>query len=177
MSPDHRTALATSSLLATLMLAGCSTAAPWSGEVPAPDYQTFAETAYPVMLRDCAFSECHGNNSRFFQVWGPGRTRIDPLMKIDDPVTPLEIQISYERARSMLVAERPDAKPLLLVKPLEEDSGGTGHEGMDAFGRNVYQTAGDPNYLVIVQWARSLAAPVLPQPLPGQAPAPVGGSL
>lgn len=149
------------------LLWGCSNTPAWSGEVPAPDYATFESTAYPVLLRDCAFSECHGNESRFFQVWGPGRTRLDPAMRVDEAVTMAEIQRSYERARSMLVALDSNRPPPLLTKPLEEESGGSGHDGVDRFGRNVYQTVLDPGYLALRQWA--LTSQALPTQTGGSA--------
>ena len=40
------------------------------------DFMRFQREVYPVLLRDCAFSQCHGSGDRFFRVWGPGRERL-----------------------------------------------------------------------------------------------------
>lgn len=130
--------------------------------VPTPDAVSFEQNVYPVLLRDCGFPECHGNPSRFFHVYGPGRTRINPKVdRINAPATAEELTATYRRARSMLAYEDNDqGSALLLNKPLH-----AAHEGTDEWGNNVYQSASDPRYQVILTWARS----VLPAraPLPG----------
>jgi hypothetical protein len=111
-------------------------------------------------LRDCAFSTCHGANERFFQVFGPGRARLDPVStKPDDPATLAEVLHSYERARSMLATANPIDQALLLRKPLELGAGGQGHKGVDDYGRNVYASAADPSYVVLARWAHTQGPP------------------
>jgi hypothetical protein len=141
-------------LAGCVLLAGCGDEV-WNGQAPAPDAQAFATLVYPVMLRDCAFNDCHGGPARFLQVFGPGRTRLDPMSKPEDPPTDMEIAVSYQRALSMLVVEagEPLTEAELLKKPLERKAGGVAHKGVDARGRNVYQTKQDPSYQVPVQWA------------------------
>ena len=73
---------------------------------------------YPVLLRDCAFSECHGSEERFFRIYGPGRARLLPDAVPDDPPTQDELILSYDRARSMLAGPTYE-DALLLRKPLE----------------------------------------------------------
>jgi hypothetical protein len=41
----------------------------------------------------------------------------------------------------------------LLLKALEVSAGGSDHEGTDSFGRNVYRSAEDPDFQVLVRWA------------------------
>jgi hypothetical protein len=140
-------------LASCVALASCGDEV-WNGQAPAPDAQTFATQVYPVMLRDCAFNDCHGGPARFLQLFGPGRTRLDPMSKPEDPPTDMEIAVSYQRALSMLVVEagEPLTEAQLLKKPLERKAGGVAHKGVDARGRNVYQTKEDPSYRVLVQW-------------------------
>jgi hypothetical protein len=141
-------------LVAIAALCGCGDEV-WKGDLPAPDAASFASQVYPVMLRDCAFNDCHGGPARFLQIFGPGRTRIDPQSMPEDPPTALEISISYQRALSMLVVEagEPLTEAPLLKKPLERIAGGVAHKGIDAHGRNVYQSKLDPSYVTLVQWA------------------------
>ena len=122
--------------------------APQDVEVPAPDYDAWERDVYPIMLRDCGFTACHGDAGRPFVVYGPGRLRFDPQTEWEEPATTAEVFQSYERARSMLVAPDIDASPLLR-KTLP----GGGHRGVDRLGRSVYADEDDPSYQVIRAWA------------------------
>lgn len=150
-------------LLAALLFSACD----YSEEiarVPAPDADAFAATVYPVLLRDCGFPACHGDSERFFQVFGPGRTRLSPTSMPYDPVTADELALSYGRARSML--EGPDglASAPLLRKPLAKSAGGAGHEGDDVWGQPVYASAQDARWRVLKDWAFASATPAAPAP-------------
>ena len=134
---------------------GCGKTGQWSGPPPTPDFKGFSEHVYPVLLRDCAFSGCHGAEHRFFQIFGPGRTRLLASTKPNDAVTTDEIKRSYDRASSMLATSDQIGDALLLRKPLEVSQGGQGHKGVDNFGRNVYRSASDPCYVVISMWSHS----------------------
>ena len=136
-------------LLAALGL-GCAEA---EGDltIAAPDRARFDAEVWPILVRDCGFSECHGSGTRFFRVVGPGHERLDPLTRPTDAVTPAELQLSYDRARSMIEVADPE-QSLLLRKPLAAAAGGSGHLGLDGFGRNVYQKLDDPNFQTLVRW-------------------------
>ena len=140
-------------------LLACGDSNTWAGEVPAADAAQFEHQVYPILMRDCAFNDCHGGPHRFFQIFGPGRVRIDPMTESDAPPTALELQVSYERARSMLISQDSVERSLLLTKPLAVKAGGVGHEGVDRFGRNVYQSKQDPSYQVLLLWATGAAVP------------------
>jgi hypothetical protein len=159
-------------LMLIVLAAGCSNEVP-SGS-PSPDGVLFAREVYPLLLRDCAFSTCHGAQGRFFRVVGPGRVRLDPLSMPDDPTTLNELLLSYERARDMLAGAATPAESLLLRKPLEASAGGQGHLGADDFGRNLYASQSHPSYLMLARWASSQG--VLPSladlPPPPAEPAP-----
>jgi hypothetical protein len=143
--------------LVSLVVSSCASGEEWSGRPPAADYAMFEASVYPVLLRDCAFSECHGHELRFFHVFGPGRARIDPMLEPADPATAEEIRATYQRAVSMLASDRDIARSLLLTKPLESRAGGQGHKGTDVLGRNVYASADDPSYQLLRAWALSAA--------------------
>lgn len=156
-------------LLCSVLLAAC--ASKQTQEPPTPDAASFEATAYPVLLRDCAFPACHASNERFFQVYGPGRVRLnpDPMLDVYQPATQAELQLSYERARSMLSSPKVEDS-LLLRKPLEASAGGAAHKGDDELGRNVYRTKQDAGYQTLLQWAASMGTqtvPVMPAAMPG----------
>jgi hypothetical protein len=115
------------------------------------DRATFDSTVWPILIRDCGFSECHGSDDRFFRVLGPGHVRLDPMMRLTEPVTELELQLSYDRARSMINARDPN-RSLLLSKPLDISAGGVGHEGVDRFGLDIYRSTNDPSYQALQSW-------------------------
>jgi hypothetical protein len=75
------------------------------------------------------------------------------------PVTGEELTATYRRARSMLAHEEGTSieNCLLLDKPRDG-----AHEGRDEWGNNVYLSASDPSYQVLLTWARSM----LPAPAP-----------
>lgn len=135
-----------------LAAAGCATE-PSYAEPPAVDRAAFESDVYPILLRDCGYTGCHGNPDRFFRLYGPGRTRLDAATGLFDRPTSAEIDASFDRARSMLSGV-PDARQaLLLRKPLESSAGGAAHRGTDALGRNVYASTDDPSWQVIARWA------------------------
>jgi hypothetical protein len=164
------TAESTYSLLAVaclLALAACANDVSVSPEPPTPDRALFDTAIYPLLLRDCGFSECHGAEHRFFQVFGPGRAHLEGHVS-DPDLGPRERQLSYDRARSMLVPSGGGSiqQSPLLAKPLELNAGGASHRGVDHYGRNVFQTVNDPRYVALWQWALSHA----PQPPPAVTP-------
>jgi hypothetical protein len=138
----------------------CTSSCSYSnGALSAPEVsaEEFAQSAYPILLRDCGFPACHGSEQRFFQVYGPGRTRLDAASEPYDPVTDAEMMHSFGRARSMLenVSEVEDS--LLLRKPLSLEAGGAGHEGHDGWGQSVYASTKNPAYRALRAWATSRA--------------------
>jgi hypothetical protein len=144
-------ALSISTLLLAALVAGCASVEDDPGP-PLPDRASFDANVWPILVRDCGFSECHGSTERFFRVVGPGHERLDPLTRLTDPMTEAELQFSYDRARSMLDADDPSQSPLLR-KPLDVAAGGDRHEGTDTFGMDVYRSVDDPSYRVLVDWA------------------------
>lgn len=146
--------------MASLLLAapctGCSYESTTLPEL-SPDAALFEAEVYPILLRDCAFFACHGNTARFFRIYGPGRTRISDSLFPYDPVTPEEVEHTYERARSMLRGVHGVDDSMLLRMPLDAEAGGSGagHKGLDAWGHNVYRTREDAAYQVLWRWAHA----------------------
>ena len=143
-------------LIASLsVLAGCAADSP--ANPPPVSRPVFDNEVYPVLMRDCAFPDCHGNRERFFRVFGPRRTRLDPDTGIDAEVTDAERDAAFDRARSMLAGATRAEETLLIRKPLEVDRGGAPHLGIDEHGRDVYADPDDPDsgYRVLLDWART----------------------
>jgi len=147
-------------LVIAIGLFGCGSATT-KLSVSDPDRAVFEMMVYPVLLRDCSFHICHGSSKRFFQVFGPGRDRLLATTQALDAATPEEIDFAYQRARSMIDVAAP-AQSLLLRKPLSVSAGGTGHEGSDRLGRNVYESKLEAGYMTLEQWV--LGAPPVAAP-------------
>jgi hypothetical protein len=160
-------------LLGGLLLLACAAC----GEAIDPpvvatrNFPSFRNDVYPVLLRDCATVECHGDAKRFFRVWGPGRVRL-PLENMTlpealDQPTGTEVSTTYSLALSM-IDERDLARSPLLRKPLAVSAGGSGHMGVDNYGRDVYRTTSDEGYQAIARWVFSMPTtpPMAAQPAP-----------
>lgn len=121
--------------------------------IPDADPAGFRDRVYPILLADCGFPACHGDPRRFFSVFGPGRTRLDPATAIYDPATPDELAHSFTRARSMLISPEGVRRSPLLRKPLAVEAGGAGHAGADPWGANVFGSKTDPRFVALFFWA------------------------
>lgn len=120
---------------------------------PEVDRARFEREVYPVLLRDCSFPACHGDSDRFFRVFGPGRTRLDPRTPIYEAPSDEEIDAAFDRSRSMLVGASEPSDAWLVRKPLETSAGGAPHMGRDSLGRDVYATRDEPGWRAIAAWA------------------------
>jgi hypothetical protein len=141
-------------IAAGLLLCAClssSCALDGELEIAQRDFDQFRDEVYPVLMRDCAFHTCHGNAERFYRISGSARGRLDPMRKALAETQPEEVELSYRRSLAMINARDPGAS-LLLRKPLAPAVGGAGHLGTDSFGRDVFESDTDPDYLVIAKW-------------------------
>jgi hypothetical protein len=152
--PHSQKYLRRAGLACAALLAACDTPT-GALHIPAPDVASFELEAYPILLRDCGFPECHGSTARFFRVFGPGRTRLLKETLTFAPATPEELEQSYARARSMLAHQTSVVDGWLLRKPLAVTAGGAEHGGEDKWGRNVYETTDDLGYVALYKWAIS----------------------
>ena len=145
-------AVAATRALVVALLAAC-TEPTGELEVPKPDPVVFRDAVYPILLRDCGFPGCHGTSERFFAVYGPGRTRLDPQTDIFAPATATELALTYERASSMLVGPDGPRGSLLVRKPIPPSQGGAGHRGDDLWGTAVFRSKDDQRYATLYNWA------------------------
>lgn len=143
---------------ATWLWASCAAPPPEAEPMPSADRMRFDNEIQPLLLRDCGFTACHGSSARFFQVFGPGHGRLSPDTRSVDPITADELTHSFTRALSMFDPTDRERSPLLR-KPLALAAGGTGHEGTDLLGRNVYQSKDDPSYRLLHAWVTQGAPP------------------
>ncbi len=140
--------------LTALVLASCATEPTQDLAIPSADPTVFKDRVYPILLRECGFTTCHGDPKRFFAVFGPGRVRLEPdKTDIYAPATPYEIAISYTRARSMLFGPNGPSSSLLVRKPVPLSQGGAGHEGDDVWGSPVFLSVDDARYVTLYKWA------------------------
>ncbi len=121
--------------------------------VPDPDAAVFRAEVYPVLLARCGFPACHGSDQRFFAIYGPGRTRLDPATAPYAPATTAEVALTFARSRSMLIGPDGPARAPLVRKPLAVAAGGAGHRGDDPWGASVFASSDDPDFQVLVAWA------------------------
>lgn len=135
----------------------CADEQPWELSEASTTSNAWAET-YPVLLRDCAFFACHGSTERLFQVWGPKRRRLfegnltgnEERERIGQ-----ESEKTFQMALGFIDINDP-GNSLLLRKGLDPQAGGTGHLGLDKFGRNVYRSGDSPGYVQLAKWVYSL---------------------
>lgn len=137
-------------LLLGLPLLAC-TAPDIPTALASPDRACFDDRIYPILIADCGYSGCHGNAERPFRVFGEGRTRLSEVpMGVE--LETAERDATYDRARSMIAeSARPD-ESLLIRKPLDIQHGGAAHQGLDAFGRDVYLDRDDPDFQLLSDW-------------------------
>ena len=140
-------------LLLAAGAAACIDAVPPAAP-PSPSRGAFESDVYPILARDCAFPACHGSPDRFFRVYAPGRTRLSADTEIDALATPEEIDLAWERTRSMLASASSPGESWLVRKPLALSAGGAPHMGLDEHGRDVYADREDPRWRTLYAWAQ-----------------------
>jgi hypothetical protein len=141
---------------------GCEAEQPWELSEASNSAPLWSgpDGAYPVLLRDCGFPACHGSEERLFQVWGPKRHRwgndpIDLPAEQERARIGIELQKTFDMAIGFVDINDP-GNSLLLRKGLDAQAGGTGHLGLDKFGRNVYRSGASSGYVALAKWAYSL---------------------
>lgn len=136
--------------------AGCEPGLSEERAKPALDLAFFRCEVQPILVGSCGSLLCHGNQERFFRVFG--RNRFRPLFganenrKRNTPLTDEEVQFNYDSAAAYVDAADPDAS-YLLTKPLDQKSGGYYHGGATEFGQgDVFSDREDPSYATLRAW-------------------------
>lgn len=116
----------------------------------------------PILARECAMPDCHGNSARRLQVLAPGRMRLaaelskalaaQPAEERESghhpPLTAVEREFNFQQARSMVVPGQPVQDCALLNRPLAVAAGGMYHvEGGDVFASML-----DLDYVTLQVW-------------------------
>jgi hypothetical protein len=122
------------------------------------DEPFFRCNVQPVLAKNCSTFACHGDDSRYFRVYARNRLRYgiageaERNAKLNDH----ERRFNYESARAYVES---GGDSLLLKKPLEAKAGGFFHRGATKYaGGNVFATADDPEYRVLVDWTMGKTA-------------------
>jgi len=142
----------------SLAAVGCAEDQPWELSEASKTSNLYSEGAYPVLLRDCSYFACHGSSERLFQVWGPKRRRLTSatLSGAEERAQiGAEMDKTFEMAIGFVDVNDP-GNSLLLRKGLDAQAGGTGHLGLDKYGRNVYRSASSPGYIALAKWVYDL---------------------
>jgi len=140
---------------------GCAEEEPWELTDSTTTSKLWSTEAYPVLMRDCSFFACHGSPDRLFQVWGPKRRRAFEATNLDADQERMRLGKESNDTFSMAIGFVDINDPgnsLLLRKALDAQAGGTGHLGLDKFGRNVYRSGESPGYVALAKWVYSLRA-------------------
>ncbi|MFO0614843.1 MAG: hypothetical protein U0414_19805 [Polyangiaceae bacterium] len=135
---------------------GCEPGLSDPREKPALDLAFFRCHVQPVLVARCGSLLCHGNQERFFRLFG--RNRFRPLLGADEnrkrntPLSDKEVQFNFDSALGYVDASAPD-ESYLLKKPLDQRAYGLYHGGATEYGQgDVFRGTGDPGYETIREW-------------------------
>ena len=107
----------------------------------------------PILVKSCGGLLCHGDPTRFYRVFGRNRLRYGlPEKDRGIPLNAEETEFNYQSAMAFVDAEEPE-NSLLLMKPLDQASGGYYHGGATEFGQgDVYLLKTEPEFEVLLEW-------------------------
>lgn len=135
---------------------GCEPGLSDPREKPDLDLAFFRCHVQPVLVGSCGALLCHGNQERFFRVFG--RNRFRPLFGEKENrnrntlLSEAEIQFNFDSALGYVDATSPDDS-YLLKKPLDQKSGGYYHGGATEFGQgDVFPDREDKGYQTLREW-------------------------
>ncbi|MFO0600719.1 MAG: hypothetical protein U0228_35750 [Myxococcaceae bacterium] len=124
----------------------CATPPPPT-QVVALDKGFFAAKVEPELIASCAYSTCHGAPLRPMRVFSLAGLRDTNTQCL----TAQEHEANFLRA-SASASPTSSGLPDLLRKPLQFESGGAGHGGVDRFGRNVYANKDAAGWKLLEAW-------------------------
>ena len=120
---------------------------------PLPDLDPhfFRCEVQPVLVANCAFMVCHGNDERPLKIYAAKRFRLG--ISWDEYKTPLtedELAANFQMVRGFVQPSN-----LLAEKPLDTRSGGLFHRGKDLYGSDdVFTDTNNIGYQKLVEFAR-----------------------
>ncbi len=148
-----------SAVAASLVLLACRSDLDAPATRATLDEPFFRCKVQPILTKNCSMHACHGDGTRFFRQYARNRLRqgiageAERNVKLSDR----ERRFNYEAARAFVDANDV-AESLLLKKTLSSGAGGYYHGATRYEGGNVFATADDPEYRVLVDWTRGAKA-------------------
>jgi hypothetical protein len=156
-------------LSSVLLLGACA-----QGGLSEPAAQVALDQPYfrckvqPVLVAKCSFLACHGDPGRPYRLFARQQLRKGVAPKDRGiALTEAETQANYDATLAFALrglGERED--PLLLSKPLDEDTGGLFHRGREMYrGPDVFSSRDDADYKTLASWMDGAKAdPGCPDP-------------
>jgi hypothetical protein len=128
-------ALAASGLLAlAAALSACAAVEnqPDPGQITGLDEPFFRCAIEPILLRDCAYTGCHGQASAPLRLYSIGKLRLGPSDTLSDRTAPLtedERHLNFLGAQAFNFGDVGADDNLLVRKPMPSSAGGFEHLG------------------------------------------------
>jgi hypothetical protein len=126
-------ALVLTALLAVLVPACTSVEnAPDPGQIDTLDEPYFRCAVEPILLRDCAYTGCHGQASAPLRLYSLGKLRLGPSATLAERTAPLtteERHLNFLGAQAFSFGGVASGDNLLVRKPLPSAAGGFEHLG------------------------------------------------
>ena len=138
---------------ASLLLSACASDLSEAEPLPALDEPFFRCRVQPVLTKSCSQLLCHGDTRRFYTVFGRNRLRLRGTERERNAqLRDEERQFNFASSLAYVSPGEPGSS-LLLLKPLDQTSGGYYHGGEDEFDRgDVFADSGDPDFQTIAAW-------------------------
>lgn len=127
-------------------------------ELPLADGHFFRCKVQPVLARDCAFMDCHGNDERPFRVYAEQRFRLEvDWFEPDIRLSDAELAANFRVARGFI--DQDDDLGYLSEKPLQRAAGGLFHRAQDLYGtQDVYLSEEEAGYQVLRSFSTGVSA-------------------
>lgn len=139
-------------LLLALVAAGCQDSLTDDAPLPVLDEPYFRCRVQPQVTKYCSALSCHGDTARYYTVYARNRLRLQGgEEQRNDFMTDEERTANYAATRAFV--EPGDEDSYVLLKILDQASGGFYHGGATEFGRgDVFLTRDDPDFAVFIDW-------------------------
>jgi hypothetical protein len=147
------------SFLVILSLVACTNVeqAPTPMAVTQLDRATFDRCVAPILIRNCSFNACHGNEGFALRVYSVGKLRFPGTANTQDartqPLTQAENDANYQSAIAFTYGGPSAADNLLVRKPLPAAAGGFEHVG-----GAIFSGTDDPCAQQLRAWLSGISA-------------------